>query len=218
MPGITGSDFLEQVGKLFRPRIPSIILSSVGSSVPSSLGFLTATKPIREADLGQLIARAMETASGESKSDAAATATPVNTAAQLYFTHFPATVLVVEDTDFNRRVVELMLAQLRITPTFCHDGEQAIDYVKEHQPDIIIMDVRMPVLDGYEATAAIRALGTSIKQPKILGLTANALSDERDRALAVGMDDYLTKPARRAMLYAALKKACPEAMGPVMGS
>ena len=211
MPGLSGIQFLEAVRNTLSTRVPAIILSSLASPIPSAAEFLSATKPIREADLARLISRALEPPVTESKTGPLRRAIHTSTTAHLQFKNFPASVLVVEDTDFNRRVVQLMLAQMGITPAFCNDGAEAIAHVKSNEPDVIIMDVRMPHVDGYQATSAIRALGDRIKQPKILGLTANALSDERDHAMAVGMDDYLTKPVRKASLFTALVKACPQA-------
>jgi len=75
------------------------------------------------------------------------------------------------------------------------------------------MDVRMPEMDGYEATKLIRELNGSVKQPCIIGLTANALSEEKTKALAVGMNHYLTKPILRHNLFNALLAACREISG-----
>jgi len=101
-------------------------------------------------------------------------------------------VLLVEDNSFNRMLASVFLANLSLDVTEAANGEIAVAIAKAHAFDLILMDVQMPVMDGYEATAILRQdLGLTVP---IIALTANAISGEREKCLAVGMNDYLTKP------------------------
>ncbi len=101
-------------------------------------------------------------------------------------------ILVVEDNEMNRFVALTLLEQYGATVAQANDGKEAVDYLESNNADLILMDVRMPVMDGIEATRQIRAnQHTSIP---IIALTANAVKGEQDKCLAAGMNDYLTKP------------------------
>jgi len=114
-------------------------------------------------------------------------------------------VLVVEDNPVNQKVASRMLAKLGHQVAVADDGRQALAAIREQPFDVVFMDIQMPVMDGLEATAAVRAreAGTPIHLP-IVGLTAHAMSGDRERGLAAGMDAYLTKPVRIVDLDAAI--------------
>jgi PAS domain S-box-containing protein len=101
-------------------------------------------------------------------------------------------VLLVEDNSFNRMLAGVFLSNLAMDVTEAANGEIAVQLARAQVFDLILMDVQMPVMDGYEATAVLRQdLGLTVP---IIALTANAISGEREKCLAVGMNDYLTKP------------------------
>lgn len=112
-------------------------------------------------------------------------------------------LLVAEDNPINRRVLVQQLQGLGYQVTEAHNGLEAIERIKETEIDLVLMDCQMPELDGYSATRRIRELGYQIP---ILALTAHAMSGERTRCLAAGMDDHLTKPLGRDALAAALER------------
>lgn len=116
------------------------------------------------------------------------------------------TVLVAEDNDVNRRVIAAMLADGGYNVHFAHDGVQAVEAYRKLSPDIVLMDVSMPNLDGLGATAQIRKLeaGQS-RTARVIGLTAHAMPEDRKTCLDSGMDDYLAKPIIREKLLALLK-------------
>jgi signal transduction histidine kinase/HPt (histidine-containing phosphotransfer) domain-containing protein len=117
-------------------------------------------------------------------------------------------ILVVDDNIVNRRVCVAQLQKLGVwSISEAEDGRQAIVAARDQSFDLILMDVQMPVIDGLEATHQIRLLlsNTNLKQPRIIGLTANALSEERQRCLEAGMDDKLSKPVRIKELKAVLQ-------------
>ncbi len=87
-------------------------------------------------------------------------------------------------------------------------GAEALDYLQEHDVDLVLMDCNMPVMDGYEASRRIRQSGRWPAQP-IVALTANAMPAERERCRAAGMNDYLAKPFRREELLALVEHWVP---------
>ncbi len=103
-------------------------------------------------------------------------------------------ILVVEDNEDNRRI---LIYRLRKIGTFdiaeATNGQQAVEAVRVQAPDLIFMDLKMPVLDGWEATRRIRAMENGA-QIRIIALTAQAMAGDEDKALAAGCDDYLSKP------------------------
>jgi two-component system sensor histidine kinase BarA len=103
-------------------------------------------------------------------------------------------VLIVDDNNINRKLVQLLVAELGGSFDLAENGLQAVDACSRRAYDLILMDVNMPVMDGLEATRRIRALESSSYRSPIVALTANALSGDRERFIASGMDDYLSKP------------------------
>jgi CheY-like chemotaxis protein len=108
---------------------------------------------------------------------------------------FPLKILVAEDNPVNRKVIGTMLEKLGHEVETTADGQEAIDAASLQVFDVIIMDIQMPLVNGLEATRAIRA-HYPLAPPVIIALTANLIEADRDTCLAAGMDDYLTKPAR----------------------
>ncbi|GAB4218226.1 MAG: hypothetical protein Fur007_23160 [Rhodoferax sp.] len=119
-------------------------------------------------------------------------------------------MLVVEDNPVNAMVVQAMLSPTGLTLLSAGDGQQALNVVRGGAAlDAILMDIQMPIMDGYDATRAIRAW--EAEQPgarhcPIIALTADAFAEDRQRCLAEGMDDFLTKPIAQPALLATLKR------------
>ena len=108
-------------------------------------------------------------------------------------------VLVVEDNEINQIVITEQLRELGIEPELVSNGSEAVEQffrstTWQNAYDLIFMDCQMPIMDGYEATAAIRKLGDTGALVPIIALTANALTGEREKCVLAGMNDYLTKP------------------------
>jgi signal transduction histidine kinase/ActR/RegA family two-component response regulator len=116
-------------------------------------------------------------------------------------------VLLVEDDAVNQLVVENMLAKLGCTVEIASDGAAACEATDRARYDLILMDLHMPGMDGYEATRRIREAGT-LKgyYTPIVALTADALSGDRDRCIEAGMDDFVTKPISTALLAAVVER------------
>ncbi|MES2769021.1 MAG: CHASE domain-containing protein [Bdellovibrionota bacterium] len=112
-------------------------------------------------------------------------------------------ILVVEDSVDNQFLIQHYLKIFQAQVQISNNGQEAIDEVEKFNPDLILMDIQMPILDGYSATEQLRKLG--FKKP-IIALTAHAINDERDRALQSGFDDYLTKPLDKDLLAKTMQK------------
>lgn len=103
------------------------------------------------------------------------------------------TVLLVEDDQQNYEMLMRRLQRRSYDVTLATDGEEAVEQAAEKRPDLILMDIRLPKQDGYEATRQIRRLSNRGDVP-IIALTAHALNEDRDKALSAGCDDYHAKP------------------------
>ncbi|HHM8030014.1 TPA: ATP-binding protein [Pseudomonas aeruginosa] len=114
-------------------------------------------------------------------------------------------ILLVEDNPANQTVIEAMLRSLGYRVTLVADGIQAVRSAERQRYDAILMDCRLPVLDGYSATREIRAQENG-RQVPIIALTANALQGDRENCLQAGMNDYLAKPFKRAELQRILQR------------
>jgi hemerythrin-like metal-binding protein len=121
-----------------------------------------------------------------------------------------ARILVVEDNPTNRIVVRKLLEKQGFSIEIAEDGQQAVDFLGRGDADVdlVLMDLQMPVLDGYRATEHIRSWEKSLGRPRlpIIALTADAFPEDRQRCLATGMDDYLSKPVVAKDLYAAIER------------
>jgi signal transduction histidine kinase/DNA-binding response OmpR family regulator len=115
-------------------------------------------------------------------------------------------VLVAEDNLFNQKVIARTLESLGCRCDVVGDGRDALTAVASGVYDLVLMDCQMPKMDGYEATTAIRELPAPLCAIQIVALTADALSGDREKCLAAGMDDYLTKPLSREALCAVLER------------
>lgn len=113
-------------------------------------------------------------------------------------------ILIVEDVAFNLDLlVQLLEDDYQLITA--GDGEKGIELAKSESPDLILMDMSLPVIDGWEAARRIKSDAAS-KQVPIIGLSAHAMDGDREKALASGCDDYLTKPIDEDLLVKTLNK------------
>jgi two-component system sensor histidine kinase/response regulator len=187
-----------------------MMLSSVGQRGDAARcrelgvsGYLT--KPIKQAVLFEAIQVAL--AGG-----AAAPARQLVTQHSIREASRPLHILLAEDNAVNRALMIGLLKKRGHDVAIAENGREAIEAHQNQRFDVVLMDVQMPEVDGFEATAAIRAQdaenGGGIRTP-IIALTAHAMAGDRERCLAAGMDFYLTKPVRSAELYETLEAAVP---------
>jgi two-component system, cell cycle response regulator DivK len=104
-----------------------------------------------------------------------------------------AKVLLVEDNEMNRDMLSRRLIRRGFEVVFAVDGKQGVDLAQSEKPDIILMDMSLPVMDGWEATRRVKAAETTRAVP-VIGLTAHAMNGDREKAIEAGCDDYDTKP------------------------
>ena len=102
-------------------------------------------------------------------------------------------ILLVEDNEMNRDMLSRRLLKAGFEMVMAVDGEQAIDLARSEAPDLILMDISLPGLDGWEATRLLKA-GPETRSIPIIALTAHAMAGDREKSLAAGCDDYDTKP------------------------
>ncbi len=115
------------------------------------------------------------------------------------------TILVVEDNYMNRKYISTLLKKWRIQHDIAHHGKEGFAMARLKPYDLILMDVQMPEMDGYETTIAIRNSQNFNRETPIIALTASALLSQKDRAFNVGMNDYLSKPFKPAQLFEKLQ-------------
>ncbi|MBY0420953.1 MAG: response regulator, partial [Parvularculaceae bacterium] len=117
------------------------------------------------------------------------------------------TVLVVDDIMVNRQVAALFLQPFGARIVQASSGAEALAFLGTERVDIVLMDVQMPEMDGFEATRRIRALGVAGSDLPIVALTAEAMEGDRERCLAAGMNDYAPKPLDARTLVSAMARA-----------
>ncbi len=124
----------------------------------------------------------------------------------------PRRILIAEDNITNQRVALAILEKLGYHGDAVANGEEALAALRSIPYDLVLMDCQMPEMSGYDAAARIREPQIGVGDPRlpIIALTAHAMNGDREKCLAAGMDDYITKPVSLAILAAALKKWLPE--------
>ena len=213
MPDMDGQQLAVALRALPAGRdLPLVLLTSLqwrSDSAHRSLFVATLTKPAKCKVLqekllsavapGEAALLAVETIGGRRSRDA-----PANTEDSLH-------VLVAEDNPVNQRVAQLMLAQLGHRVDIVGNGREAVEAVRRTSYDVVLMDVRMPQLDGMRAAEMIRTELPTDCQPPIIAVTASVLTEDRAACADAWMDAYLTKPIRTEELIAVLEQVRPRA-------
>jgi CheY-like chemotaxis protein/HPt (histidine-containing phosphotransfer) domain-containing protein len=171
-------------------------------------------KPVRKAQLLRCLRKLLK---GEISGRPLDAATKPPDRAEPVLAQWDVRVLLVEDNEVNQKVAEAVLALFGCAVDVANHGREALDWLERRSYDLVLMDCQMPVMDGFQATACIRErerralaeTGRPAKRLPIVALTAHAISGDRDRCLAAGMDDYLTKPFARDELLAVLQRWLP---------
>ena len=215
MPGMDGEELAKRIRALdsFRTT-PLIILSSVDQSMDvatrTEIGFCELLlKPVRSEGLQRAIARSLQLKEMVSLS-------PVSTGLDREYGR-RLNVLVAEDNKTNQLVFGKMLKSLEIELTFANNGEEAVALYEEIKPDIVFMDISMPKKDGKAATSDIRALEKSLEhRTPIIAMTAHAMSGDQDAILSAGLDHYLTKPLKKALVIEQITKLDIKGVRPVL--
>jgi PAS domain S-box-containing protein len=202
MPELSGADVVRAV-RLSGLECRIVMLTSAGSEPIEGFERRIA-KPIRRAVLLEALAQAL---SDDAPGPEAAAPEPESGGAR-------GRVLVAEDNPVNQLVIESLLRRRGFAVDRAADGLEAVARLDHAVHDAIFMDCQMPNLDGYEATARIRAAESGDQHVPIVAMTAHALAGDREKCLRAGMDDYLSKPIRTEDLDPILERWLPVADAP----
>ncbi|HEY8513940.1 MAG TPA: response regulator [Candidatus Binatia bacterium] len=210
MPGMDGVEFARRVratpGLESLPLVMASSLSERGQAEQARAVGINRrlTKPLRQSQLLECVRTLLR-----------APAPPKPPQPQTMRTAAPAPppsavnarLLVAEDNPVNQKLITAQLAKLGYRPDIVGNGREAVEAVQRASYDVILMDCRMPEMNGLEATRAIRALEVGKRRTQIIAMTANALERDRRSCLEAGMDDYLAKPLHLEDLRKALERA-----------
>lgn len=201
MPCMDGVMLAERIRELY-PGIPLILLSSIGEDVKKEKPGLFASvmnKPIKHHILSKQILNALQRHNGAHPEAVASKVLSAD-----FSDAYPCNILVAEDNPMNQHVITHILKKLGYQPEIAKNGQEAVEAANLKDYTLILMDMQMPVMDGLEATRAIRK--TLVEQPVIIALTANTMSGDEAACLNAGMDDYLAKPIKIEELTGKIKK------------
>jgi PAS domain S-box-containing protein len=163
-------------------------------------------KPVQQDELLEAIYRLMRGGPGDSVE--AAQASLPRAAGSQPSDRAPLRILVAEDNDFNAQLIEQLLARRGHRVTLAHDGRKAVALAERGNFDLLILDLHMPELDGFQVAQTIRANERNAGgHLPVIALTASSRHEERERCFAAGIDDFLSKPIRTAELWAAIDRA-----------
>ncbi len=203
MPEANGMELAREIRK--RPVLGALrllILSSapLQASQLEGLGISASLiKPARQAAIYEAITDAFASAPARVAPEPRKTSTTVGRG---------LLVLVAEDNEINRKVAQALLAKLGLQTAVAHNGREAIEMATGYDYDAILMDCLMPEVDGFQATRQIREAENDRHVP-IIAMTALSMPGDRERCLAAGMDDYLSKPVRHAALETVVRRWLP---------
>ena len=205
MPEMDGITLADEIRKLQSTKRLSLILLSSYGYREKKLGFsqfaATLTKPIKLVQLyNALVTVLSKTTVSKVKEQHA---TPVHFDAEIG-KQYPLQILLAEDNKINQKVALRFLEKIGYSADVAFNGIEALEALKHKSYDVVLMDVQMPEMDGEECTVEIRKSLPADKQPRIVAVTANALSTDKDRYLSIGMDDYVVKPFKLEELIRAL--------------
>ena len=210
MPGMNGIELAHAIRSdrtIEEPRL--VMLTSVmpadGAKAAREAGIVAyLNKPVRRSELEKTLHRLLDEPAPAPAVEPGGSV-PTETKKQ-------GRILLAEDNVVNRTVATSMLKQLGFEVDWAKNGLEAVSAVANARYDVVLMDCQMPEMDGFEATAAIRKAeqgSGGVTRVWIVALTANAVQGDRERCLAVGMDDYLAKPFRKEQLARVLAVSEP---------
>ncbi len=206
MDGIQLAMEIRADSRLF--ELPLILLSLLGYPLDvESLSFFSTilTRPIKVSQLYEHIQAIFTNTSLEQRQRFRKPSIDRQMGEQL-----PLQILLAEDNQVNQKVALKMLEKLGYTAHVAENGMEVLELLNKMPFDVILMDIQMPVMEGVETTLRIRRNADLPRQPRIIALTAHAFQGERERYIALGMDDYIAKPIEMQALMEALKRCAPE--------
>jgi len=210
LPDTDGLELVSDIRKLPQGRfLPIILLSSVrlrsDDQRPSKAGIsVIVHKPIRPQQLLEALAQALNLQLQRDKKSPNAPALDSTLASRL-----PLRILLADDNPINQRVGQSVLQKLGYRTELVTNGLEVLQALEQGTFDLIFLDVQMPEMDGLEASRRITERFGADRRPRIIAMTGNALMGDREKCLAAGMDDYISKPIRIAELQAAIERWGP---------
>ncbi len=207
MPAMDGVQ-LAQAIRQKHTDLPVMLLHPIGDEIAKKQGDLfaaTLTKPVKMQQLRQRIQQLFQPVQ-TSAADTHQQVQPPKPMAGDFAGQYPLRILMAEDYKANQMVLNMLLSKLGYArPALAVNGAEAVAMCTKQPFDVILMDVQMPEMDGLEATTLIRQ--SLSQQPVIIGITANAMKEDKDACLQAGMDDYISKPIQADLLKQALIRA-----------
>ncbi len=205
MPEMDGFTLAQRIGEEQEKALPLIILTSIKREKARSTdakisAFLN--KPIKTSNLFNVLIGIIDSTPTSKKGVEKHTAIDGKMAER-----HPLRILLAEDNVINQKVALKLLSRLGYRADLAGNGIEVIEALERQTYDLIFMDIQMPEMDGNEATRQVRAKWTQDRQPRIVAMTAHALEGDREKYLARGMDDYVSKPISVDALIAALEEA-----------
>ena len=197
---------------------PKMILAAAqgdqAAAAAMSLGFsAVVAKPVTAAGLTEALGEALK---GDEKSKRRRSRVVIGDAAASVAHLKGARILLAEDNEVNQLVASRLLRNADLHVDVANNGREAVDLVQSRSYDLVLMDIQMPVMDGFSATMAIRSLPGGDSLP-IVAMTAHAMSGDREQSLAVGMNDHITKPINLTELFGVLNRWIVKAERPAAG-
>jgi CheY-like chemotaxis protein len=200
MPEVGGANLVAEIRRAHSAaQLPIVMLTSPGGPrVADQLGVASfVNKPVKPAALFDAV---MDILQGR-----AHTRVPMASGELLLAERHPLTILLAEDNPVNQRVALLMLQRLGYRADVAANGREALSAITRQRYDLVLMDVQMPEMDGLQATRLICNRFVADARPRIVAMTANASTQDREQCLDSGMDDFLAKPVRAADLRKVLE-------------
>ncbi|RYZ65769.1 MAG: response regulator, partial [Proteobacteria bacterium] len=207
MPELDGVNLARSLRELrSEASLPILILSSAATELPPLSGVAEAmVKPIKPSRLLEAVSKVLVQTVPAPRVEPPA---PFHLPKTLGAEH-PLRILVAEDNAMNRKLAKMLFEKMGYDPDFVSDGNEALEAVERQRYDVVFMDVLMPVMDGLDATRELvrrSELPGARQRPRIVGMSANAMTGDRRTAEIAGMDDYVPKPVSVDLLVAALKR------------
>jgi signal transduction histidine kinase/DNA-binding response OmpR family regulator len=212
MPGMDGMQLVQEIRTVSgSPDQPVVMmLSSLEKNnflpLAESIGihkFLS--KPVKLSELLGLLSRVFEGTGGEKE--------PIPAAPKIIKYRHRDKILVAEDNELNMELIAEILNRMGLDVIRAGNGEEVIAKLLEHAPAMVLMDLNMPVMDGYTATAEIRKAPRPYCDVPVIALTADAMKEDKERCLRVGMDDFISKPFRIDELTTVMNNYLPGKSG-----
>jgi CheY-like chemotaxis protein len=205
-----GYEFIEKLRKKDEPAPAAVMIMSSSGHKNNSLRdhklkvAAHLMKPLQQSELFEAICKSMagETP-GSSRVFSSKRPLPMQKSTR------PLQILLAEDNPINQRLAQRLVEKRGHTITFASTGQEALEKIDEKAYDLILMDIQMPDLDGLATTATIRKMEgqrTGSRRVPIIAVTAHAMKGDREKCLAAGMDEYITKPIRPTELYKLLEQ------------